>query len=75
MVLNRWVHDGAMLKVLICERWSAGPTGTPLGPRPPLFTTTPDQAVAFCWSNELGVWNQERVNCRLVWMESLEETC
>src|SRR5437899_2778806 len=66
----RVVQDAAMLKVLICARWSAGPTGMPLGPTPPLSTTSPDHAVAFWASKELGVWNQERVNPRFTWMES-----
>src|SRR5438128_29965 len=72
-LINR-VHDGAMLKVLICERWSAGPTRMPSGPRPPLSTTSPDHAVAFWASKELGVWNQERVNPRFTWMESRLES-
>ena len=36
----------------------------PLGPRPPLSTTSPDHAVAFWVSKEFGVWNQERVKPR-----------
>ena len=40
------------------------PTGTPLGPSPLLFTTSPDHAVASWASNELGVWNQDRVKPR-----------
>ena len=51
-----------MLNVLICERWSAGPTTLPLGSRPPLSTTTPFHGVANCESYEFGVWNHERVN-------------
>ena len=30
-------------------------------------------AVAFCASNEFGVWNQERVYARLRWIESAVE--
>ena len=73
LLLTRRVHEGAMLKVLICERWSAGPTTLPLGSSPPLFTTRPDHAVAFWASKEFGVWNQERVNPKFKWMESALE--
>ena len=62
-----------MLKVLICERWSVGPTTLPLGPRPPLRTTTQFHGVAFWESNEFGVWNQERVNPKFKWRESASE--
>src|SRR5260370_41634199 len=72
-LINR-VQDGAMLKVLICERWSAGPTTLPLGSRPPLSTVSPFQAVAFWAAKELGVWNQERVDPTFRWIESLAET-
>ena len=52
---------GVDSNVLIFERWSVGPTTFPLGSRPLFATTVPFHAVASWASNELGVWNQERV--------------
>ena len=59
-----------MLKVLICDRWSVGADHIAIWTEASVVLDgrvnpiQPDQAVAFCASNELGVWNQERVKPR-----------
>ena len=52
VVLIRRVHTGAILNVLICERWSCAGRAAPVSG---LFTPI------FKLSIVLGVWNHERV--------------
>jgi hypothetical protein len=50
-----------MLKVLICDLWSVGPSGLPAGSVSPVCRTL---------SKLFGFWNHDLVKPRFSWIES-----